>query len=98
MSKKFWQNIKHKISFWKIPNLKTLFIKYGLPFFVILIVWEIIEDVLFPLLFMFLGKNYDPMFYTLAPVSWLVCLHPIAVPVLWSAWCYISHNKDKKNE
>ena len=96
MIKTCWNNIKNKIFFWKIPNLKDLFLKYGLAFFVILILWEIVEDVLFPALFLFLGNSYDPLFYTLIPSTWLICLHPIAVPILWSAWRYFAHkDKDK---
>tara|TARA_Y100000310_G_C20478576_1_gene713613 strand:- start:103 stop:399 length:297 start_codon:yes stop_codon:yes gene_type:complete len=98
MIKGAWNNVKHKILFWKIPNLKDLFVKYGLPFFIILIVWEIIEDVIFPIIFLFLGNNYDPIFYTFMPATWLICLHPIAVPILWAGWCYISRNKDRDNE
>ena len=91
-----FRNIKHKISFWTWPKIKEKFLKYGLPFFVILVVWEIFEDVVFPIVAYLLGKHVDPLFYSFIPVAWIVCLHPIAVPVMWYGWCFIRGEKKPK--
>tara|TARA_B100000700_G_scaffold324626_1_gene431265 strand:+ start:1245 stop:1496 length:252 start_codon:yes stop_codon:yes gene_type:complete len=60
--------------------------QHGLALVIIIIGWEIIEDVLFPLLFIFLGNNVHPAFYAGAPASWLLCIHWLAVPIIWSGW------------
>jgi len=86
MFKQFKEKVKYKFSFWKRDNFKKIIVDYGMPLLVILIGWEIIEDILFPALFYYLGQ-YFPAFYALIPVSWLLCLHPIAVPILW--WIYM---------
>lgn len=86
--------IKHKISHFSLSALKDTFRKHGVALVVIIIVWEIIEDILFPMLFMWLGKNVNPWFITGAPISWLLCLHPIVVPITWGAWIKISKRGD----
>ena len=78
--------IKHKLEHFSIAHLKEVFRKHGTALLVIFIAWEIIEDVMFPLLFIWLGNNVNPWFLTGAPVSWLLCLHPIMVPVTWGFW------------
>ena len=40
----------------------------------------------FPAIFIWLGHNENPWFITGAPISWLLCLHPIMVPLIWSIW------------
>jgi hypothetical protein len=47
-------------------------------------------------IFILLGKYVNPWFYSGAPVSWLLCLHPVAVPVLWAAWVKYSGKKDSE--
>jgi len=86
-------NIKHKLEFWTPKHAKALVMKYGVPFFVILVVWEIIEDILFPCVAYLLGQHVNPVFYSFIPVAWIVCLHPIAVPILWSGWVYFKNRK-----
>ena len=71
--------------------------EHGLALVIIIVVWEIIEDVLFPALFIWLGHNVNPWFITGAPISWLLCLHPIAVPVMWSIWVKISRRENEKS-
>jgi len=94
MFKRLKEKIKNKISFWNIENLKKVIREFGPAFLVIFIGWEIIEDILFPVLFYYLGEHI-PAFYALIPVSWLLCLHPVAVPVLLWAYVKISNkNKD----
>jgi len=95
MIKQLKEKIIHKLSFWKKENLKKIIMEYGVPFLVILVGWEIVEDILFPALFYYLGQ-YFPAFYALIPVTWILCLHPIAVPILW--WIYVKFcgKRDKK--
>lgn len=78
--------LHHKIEHFTLKELKKAFIKGGAPLLVIVVVWEIIEDVLFPLLFAFLGKHINSSFYALIPASWLMCLHWLVVPVAWGLW------------
>jgi len=39
---------------------------------------------------LWLGKNVNPWFLTGAPISWLLCLHPVVVPITFAAWIKIS--------
>ena len=94
MIKKIANSIKNKLKFW--PNLKKYFVKYGLPFLVILITWEIIEDVVFPIIFYFMGMHVHSAFFAMIPIAWIMCLHPIAVPILWSWYCFIWRKKKTK--
>ena len=84
--------IKHKIDHFKWSSIKKTFRENGLALVIIIVVWEIIEDVLFPLLFIFLGKYVHPAFYAGAPASWLLCVHWLAVPVMWSLWLRVKSN------
>ena len=68
--------------------------EHGLALVVIIVAWEIIEDVLFPILFIWLGNNVHPSYYAGAPVSWILCLHWLAVPAIW--WCWIKIKGEKK--
>lgn len=89
--------IKHKIEHWSWEHIKNTFKKHGLALVIIFITWEILEDILFPLLFIWLGNNISPWFYGGAPISWLLCLHPIMVPLIWGLWIKLSgQNKDDK--
>ena len=96
--KKLWHRVTHKLHHFKLSHLKALLKKHGLAFLIIFIIWEIIEDVMFPLLFIWLGNNVNPWFLTGAPVSWLLCLHPIAVPVMWAIWVKISRRKNESKD
>jgi hypothetical protein len=60
--------------------------KHGLALVIIIIGWEIIEDVLFPVLFVLLGNHVHPAFYAGAPASLLLCVHWLAVPLIWGWW------------
>ena len=97
MSKKIYYWIKHRIAHklehLSYSQLKQTLKKHGPSLVVIIVVWEIIEDILFPLLFAALGKFVHPVFYTGIPVAWLLCLHWIAVPLLWGWWIKISKKK-----
>jgi len=86
--------ISHKIDHFRPRNIVKIFKDNGLALVVIIIGWEIVEDVLFPLLFMGLGKYVHPGFYAGIPVAWMLCLHWIAVPILWGWWMKISDKHD----
>ena len=96
--KNLWHRITHKLHHFKWSHLKSILKQHGLAFLIIFIVWEIVEDVLFPLLFIWLGNNVNPWFLTGAPISWLLCLHPIAVPVMWAIWVKISRRKNESKD
>ena len=86
--------LKHKLEHFHPSKLMDIMKEHGLALVAIIIVWEIIEDVLFPIMFIWLGTNVNPWFLTGAPVSWLLCLHPIAVPVLWGLWIKLRRKND----
>ena len=90
----FLKNIKkrisHKLEHLKWSSIKKTLKENGLALVIIIIGWEIIEDVLFPVLFIFLGNNVHPAFYAGAPASWLLCFHWLAVPITWGLWKKIS--------
>ena len=96
--KSLWHRVTHKLHHFKWSHFKNILKEHGLAFLIIFIVWEIIEDVLFPLLFIWLGNNVNPWFLTGAPVSWLLCLHPVAVPVMWAIWVKISRRKNESKD
>lgn len=90
------ERLRHKIGHFHPTHLLDVLKEHGKALLIIIIVWEIIEDVLFPLLFIWLGHNVNPWFITGAPISWLLCAHPIAVPLMWALWIKISGRKDEK--
>ena len=78
--------ILHKLEHIKPSNLLDILAEHGLALVVIILAWEIIEDVIFPILFIWLGKNVHPAFLAGAPAAWLICLHWLVVPLTWRAW------------
>jgi hypothetical protein len=84
------ERLLHKLSHLKPSLLLDTLKEHGVALVVIIVGWEIIEDILFPLLFVFLGKHVNVAFYAGAPVAWLLCLHWLAVPLMWSGWVKIS--------
>jgi hypothetical protein len=89
--------ILHKLRHLHPSHLIDILKKHGTALVTIVIIWEIIEDILFPALFIWLGHNVNPWFITGAPISWLLCLHPIAVPIIWSLWVKISRRRNESN-
>ena len=87
--------LSHKLSHFSWSNTKSIMKQHGLALVVIIIGWEIIEDVLFPLFFVFLGNHIHPAFYAGVPASWLLCVHWLAVPILWGWWMKV---KGKESE
>lgn len=82
--------LSHKLGHFKWDSLKQTLKEHGMALVIIIVVWEIIEDVLFPILFIALGKYVHPAFYAGAPAAWILCLHWLAVPIMWGAWIRIS--------
>tara|TARA_R110000824_G_scaffold21357_1_gene79652 strand:- start:758 stop:1054 length:297 start_codon:yes stop_codon:yes gene_type:complete len=85
--------LAHKLEHWKLTKLKETFREHGLALVVIIVGWEIIEDILFPLLFALLGKYVHVSFYAGIPVAWLLCLHWLVVPVTWGWWIKFKEKK-----
>ena len=55
------KNLKHTFLFWKPSNLKKMFVTtWNCIFLSAIIIWEIIEDIVFPILMMFLGDTLNP--------------------------------------
>lgn len=78
--------ISHKLEHVKPSNLLDVMSEHGLALVVIIVLWEIIEDVLFPIWFIWLGNNVHPVFLAGAPAAWLICLHWFMVPLTFSLW------------
>ena len=76
----------HKLDHLKWENVKKIFREHGLALVIIIVGWEIAEDVLFPVLFVLLGNHVHPAFYAGAPASLLLCFHWLAVPLMWGWW------------
>jgi hypothetical protein len=81
--------LEHKLEHFSKEKLKKFLKENGLAFVVIFLAWEIIEDVLFPAMFIFLGTYVHPVFYAGAPAAWILCLHWLAVPLMWGLWLKI---------
>ncbi|MBO90257.1 MAG: hypothetical protein CMP14_12110, partial [Rickettsiales bacterium] len=86
--------VSHKLGHLKPAYLLDILAKHGLSLVVIIVVWEIIEDVGFPLLFIWLGKHVHPMFYAGAPAAWILCLHWLVVPLTWKLWMKIKSRRN----
>jgi len=78
--------LRHKLNHLSLNELKETFVKGGIPLLVIIVGWEILEDLVFPAIFWWLGNNIHPIFYSAIPVSWLLCFHWVAVPIIWTLW------------
>jgi hypothetical protein len=91
-----YRRLRHKLSHFHPAHLLDTLKEHGLALVLIFIVWEIIEDILFPLLFIWLGHNVNPWFIAGAPISWIMCLHPIAVPILWGLWIKFSRRESEQ--
>ena len=87
--------LSHKLEHFSTENIKKTLKEHGLALVVIIVGWEIIEDVVFPILFAVLGKFVHPAFYAGIPAAWILCFHWIAVPLIWGWWIRIS-KKSKK--
>tara|TARA_R110002020_G_scaffold246502_2_gene460320 strand:+ start:448 stop:759 length:312 start_codon:yes stop_codon:yes gene_type:complete len=86
--------IAHKFSNFSLKKLKGFLKKNGLAFVVIFVGWEIVEDVVFPVIFGALGNHIHPAFYAGIPASLILCFHWLAIPILWGLWLKISNKSD----
>ena len=91
------RRLGHKLEHLKWANIKKMFRENGLALVVIIVGWEIIEDVLFPAIFALLGKYVHPAFFAGIPVAWIVCLHWLMVPLLWGVWIKIKKGENSEN-
>ena len=84
------QKFKDKLSLLSPSNIRSTFKKHGIALVVIIILWEIIEDLVIPSLFAYLGSSINPAFYVGIPASILICSHWIGIPLLWGMWVRLS--------
>ena len=84
------QKFKNKLSLLSPSNIKHTFKQHGIALVVIIIFWEIIEDLVIPSLFAYLGSSVSPVFYVGIPASILICSHWIGIPLLWGMWVKLS--------
>ena len=91
-------NIEKKKKYFSLDYLKSLFKKHGMAFLIIVVGWEIVEDVVAPIIFGILGNYVNPIFYTGIPASLILCFHWAAVPILFGIWLKISGSKEENVE
>ena len=58
--------IKHKIGGFSIKKIKGFLKENGLAFVIIVVGWEVVEDVVFPIIFGILGNYVHPAFYAVS--------------------------------
>ena len=87
--------LSHKLAHFSRKRIKEFLKENGLAFVIIFVGWEIIEDVVFPIIFAMLGNYVHPTFYAGIPASLILCFHWLAVPILWGIWLKI--NKKSKD-
>ena len=90
--------IQHKMHHLSLTHLKTVLKKHGWALLIIIVGWEIVEDLIFPTIFWFMGKHIDPTFFALIPASLIICFHWMTVPLLWGLWIKISGSKETLHE
>ena len=86
------KKISHKLDNFSMKKIKEFLKKNGLAFVIIFVGWEIVEDVVFPILFAALGNYVHPAFYAGIPASLILCFHWLAVPILWGIWLKVSNS------
>ena len=87
--------LQHKLEHFSLASIKKTLKENGLALVIIIVGWEIAEDVIFPVLFVFLGNHVHPAFYAGAPASLLLCFHWLAVPLMWGWWMKIKKSDEK---
>jgi hypothetical protein len=92
------KQFKHKWSHLNVDYFKNILAKHGLALFIIVVGWELVEDIIFPYIFLQLGAHINPVFYAGIPASLLLCFHWVAVPILWGVWIKISGKKEDVDE
>ena len=89
------ERVGHKLDHFKWSNIKKTFRENGLALVIIIVGWEFVEDVVFPLIFGLLGTYVHPAFFAGIPASLIICLHWFMVPVLWGMWIKIKKGKSE---
>lgn len=90
--------INHKLQHLEKKKMIEIIKRDGVALVVIIVLWEIIEDIIFPVSFGVLGKYVHPIFYAGIPVSWVLCLHWFVVPIAWGIWCkFRGKNRKEKH-
>ncbi len=77
-----------------MEKLKGFLKKNGLAFVIIFVGWEIVEDVVFPIIFGVLGNYVHPAFYAGIPASLILCFHWLAIPILWGLWVKLTNQSN----
>ena len=90
--------LQHKMHHLSLKHLKSVLKKHGWALLIIIVGWEIVEDLVLPAIFWLMGKHVDPTFFALIPASLIICFHWLAVPVLWGLWIKISGSKETAHE
>ena len=90
--------VSHKFSHFSAKKLKGFLKKNGLPFVIIFVGWEIVEDVVFPIIFGTLGNHVHPAFYAGIPASLILCFHWLAIPLLWGLWLKLSKSDSEEDK
>ena len=70
------KRLAHKLSHLHPTRILDLLKEHGMALVVIIVAWEIIEDILFPLLFIWLGNNINPWFLTGARLAGFYAFTP----------------------
>tara|TARA_Y100001970_G_C13906696_1_gene686428 strand:- start:1 stop:222 length:222 start_codon:yes stop_codon:yes gene_type:complete len=65
---------------------KKLIREEGKDLLVIIVLWEVIELLIFPPLIYYLGTHLNPIFLGFVPLGFFICVHPIAVPIIFAVW------------
>ena len=86
--------LSNKLSNFSKDKLKAFLKKNGLAFVIIFVGWEIVEDVVFPIIFGVLGNYVHPAFYAGIPASLILCFHWLAIPILWGLWVKLTDKPD----
>jgi len=86
--------ISNKLNNFSKEKLKAFLKKNGLAFVIIFVGWEIVEDVVFPIIFGALGNCVHPAFYAGIPASLILCFHWLAIPILWGLWMKVTNRSD----
>ena len=85
--------VRHKLENFSLDRIKSFLKENGLAFVIIVVGWEIVEDVVFPIIFGFLGSYIHPAFYVGIPASLILCFHWLAIPILWGLWLKVKRDK-----
>lgn len=89
------QRLSHKLEHLRWSNIKKIFRENGVALVVIIVGWEIVEDVVFPAIFALLGQHVHPAFFAGIPAALIICLHWFMVPLLWGVWIKIKGTDEK---